>query len=85
MQRRARGISSLRPHGNPTPSRRSGRCRPPGGYVAQSFGRNARLHASWWDSRCSASRVERALDPEAMDRQMQHVATDFQRFCRSRG
>ena len=39
MQRRARGISFLRTSQKPTPSRRSGRCRPHGSNVEQSFER----------------------------------------------
>jgi hypothetical protein len=42
---------------------------------------HARLHASWWDSPRLGVSVGTWLDPEAMDRQMQLVASDFQRFA----
>jgi len=42
---------------------------------------HARLHASWWDSPRLGVSVGTWLDSEAMDRQMQLVASDFQRFA----
>jgi hypothetical protein len=42
---------------------------------------HARLHASWWDDPRLGVSVGAWLDAEAMDRQMQHVARDFQRFA----
>jgi hypothetical protein len=42
---------------------------------------HARLHASWWDSPRLGISVGKWLDPEAMDRQMQRVASDFKRFA----
>ena len=46
---------------------------------------HARLHASWWDSPRLGVSVGTWLDPEAMDRQMQLVASRLPTFCRSRG
>ena len=46
---------------------------------------HARLHASWWNSPALGVTVGTWLDAEAMDRQMQRVAGDFQRFADSAG
>ena len=81
MQRRARGISFLRTSQKPTPSRRSGRCRPQRQQCGAIVRAHARLHASWWDSPRLGVSVGTWLDSEAMDRQMQLVASDFQRFA----
>ena len=42
---------------------------------------HARLHAFWWDDPRLGVSVGTWLDPDAMDRQMQLVASDFQRFA----
>jgi len=42
---------------------------------------HACLHASWWDDPRLGVSVGRWLDAEAVDRQMQLVASDFQRFA----
>jgi hypothetical protein len=42
---------------------------------------HARLHASWWNSPRLGVSVGTWLDADAMDRQMQLVASDFQRFA----
>jgi hypothetical protein len=42
---------------------------------------HARLHASWWDSPRLGVSVGTWLDVDAMDRQMQLVASDFQCFA----
>ncbi|WP_407156392.1 aminoglycoside phosphotransferase [Bradyrhizobium sp. STM 3557] len=41
---------------------------------------HARLHASWWDNPRLGVSVGTWLDAEALDRRMQLVADDFQRF-----
>ncbi len=42
---------------------------------------HARLHASWWDSPQLGVSVGAWLAPEDLDRQMQRVAADLQRFA----
>jgi hypothetical protein len=42
---------------------------------------HARLHAIWWDSPRLGTSIGKWLDAEAMDRQMQLVASDFKRFA----
>jgi hypothetical protein len=42
---------------------------------------HARLHASWWDSPQLGVTAGAWLDPEALDLQMQRVATDLERFA----
>jgi hypothetical protein len=42
---------------------------------------HARLHASWWDDPRLGNTVGTWLDAEAIDRNMQRVASDFARFA----